>query len=197
MRLLHFPIRPALGLFACGMAALAMAQPACAEKMPAMDHAMPSHSGPAPTSPAPTSPALLTPAPAFVAPLLDGGPFDLAAARGHVVVVHLWASWCPPCRAEMPILSHYAATHREVMVVGLSFDTKRDRRAVAQAMAGLAFPTALAAHATVNGFGTPALLPQTLVIDRGGRITARFAGEPARLNEAALASAVNAARALP
>ncbi len=151
-----------------------------------------SQTGLAQTGMAQTGPTQQAPRPALalVAPLLDGQSFDLAAARGHVVVLHLWASWCPPCRAEMPLLDQFARNHREVMVVGLSFDTRRDVGAVRQAMAGLSFPTALAARARINAFGTPGELPQTLVIDAQGRIVARFAGGHPPLSEAALAQAV-------
>ena len=135
--------------------------------------------------------------PALVAPLLDGQSFDLASARGHVVVIHFWASWCPPCRTEMPLLDRFARAHREVTVIGLSFDKRRDEGAVRQAMTGLSFPTALASRARTNGFGTPSQLPQTLVIDASGRIVARFVGGHPAFGEATLLAAVNAATAKP
>lgn len=135
------------------------------------------------------------PAPALVVDLLDGQRFDLSAQRGHVVVLHLWASWCPPCRAEMPLLDHVARTHQGVSVVGLSFDKPRDLDAVRRAMAGLSFPTALASRAKTNGFGTPGTLPQTLVIDREGRIVAWFESGRAMMDEAGLAEALASAEA--
>lgn len=132
-------------------------------------------------------------APPLVASLLDGGTLDLAAERGHVVVLHFWASWCQPCRAEMPLLDRYARAHRKVWVVALSFDTRRDLPKVRAAMQAMAFPTALAAGARRNGFGEGPDLPQTLVIDAAGHIRARFAGGRPALTEAALSAAVSAA----
>ena len=161
----------------------AMPQPAAAQ-----NSSPPLSSGQSAIAPLP-----LRPAPTLVAPLMGGPVFDLAAARG-VVVLHLWASWCPPCRVEMPVLDHFARAHHDVRVVGLSFDTKRDAGAVARAMAGLSFPTAMAGQARVNGFGTPGELPQTLVIDPRGWIVARFGGGHPPLSEAALARAVSGAR---
>ena len=72
------------------------------------------------------------PAPSLVASDLNGQTFDLSALRGKVVVVNFWATWCPPCREEMPALNaFYERYHSKGLeMIGLSTDRARDEFAV-------------------------------------------------------------------
>jgi thiol-disulfide isomerase/thioredoxin len=132
------------------------------------------------------------PAPAFIAKALDGTTLDLAATRGKVVVVNIWASWCTPCRAEMPMLEAFYRKHQSegVLLVGLSADDLHDRADVVRAARTISYPIALLQEAQVNGFGAPAALPMTYVIDASGVIRARLSPTRAGLSEAELAAAV-------
>jgi thiol-disulfide isomerase/thioredoxin len=116
------------------------------------------------------------PAPALVVPQLDGRVFDLAALRGKVVIVNVWASWCSPCRAEMPRLDafyrHYHA--RGVELLGLSVDEVAERGTVLSIMRRFNYPAALAANAQRNDFGPPPAVPMTWIIDRSGIVRARL-----------------------
>lgn len=134
-------------------------------------------------------------APAFVGQTLNGEAFDLAAQRGHVAVVNLWATWCPPCRAEMPMLDAFYKAHRGagVILVGLSADHRRDLGTVKRVMSAFSYPAALLDAARTNGFGAPDSLPMTYVVDAEGRIRSIFNGARAPLTEAVLAEAVQAA----
>src|SRR5699024_7957583 len=54
---------------------------------------------------------------------LAGQTFDLAAQRGKWVIVNFWATWCSPCIAEMPVISKYVKSHKDVIAIGLAWDT--------------------------------------------------------------------------
>ena len=132
------------------------------------------------------------PAPEVVMPELSGQTFDLAEARGKVVILSLWATWCAPCRGEMPILNGiYLRRHSEGLeVIGMSADRLKSRDEVRRAMEPFAYPSGMALEAKTNGFGVPRALPQTFVIDRNGVVRAQFGvlGQPA--TEAGLEAAV-------
>ncbi len=116
------------------------------------------------------------PAPAVRATLLDGGTFDSAKHRGKVIVLNFWASWCKPCREEMPALDAFYRAHRAdgLEVIAISIEEPRDLAKVAGAMKRFSFPAALAASARTEGYGSPWRLPLTFVIDRRGVL--RFDG---------------------
>jgi thiol-disulfide isomerase/thioredoxin len=115
-------------------------------------------------------------APAFVVAQLDGREFDLAALRGKVVIVNYWATWCSPCRAEMPVLDAFYKRYRSrgLVLLGMSVDEARNRPAVATLMQKLSYPAALASDAKVNGFGPALAVPMTWIIDPAGVVRARL-----------------------
>lgn len=138
-------------------------------------------------------PTVGQPAPALVVPQLDGHEFDLAKLHGKVVLVNVWATWCSPCRVEMPTLNaFYRRYHsRGLDLLGLSIDAAPDDARVHQVMGQFSYPGALASAARVNGFGDPVAVPITYVIDAQGVIRAQLEAEgPSGVSEQALAHAV-------
>jgi thiol-disulfide isomerase/thioredoxin len=132
------------------------------------------------------------PAPALAGTLLDGRPFALAALRGQVVLVNFWATWCGPCRDEMPWLDAFYQQHRAqgFTLVGVSQDARRDRAQVAQAAGLVHYPALLRGDASENGFGEQPLLPVSYLIDRSGVIAARLAPDQGALDEQRLEALV-------
>jgi thiol-disulfide isomerase/thioredoxin len=110
------------------------------------------------------------PAPAIDAKLFDGSTFDLAEYAGKVVVVNMWATWCAPCREEMPALDAYYRAHRDqgLVMVALSMDNPKDSAKIREITAGYAFAAGFAADARMQGYGRIWRLPMTFVIDRKG-----------------------------
>ena len=138
-------------------------------------------------------PAVGQPAPPLIVRELDGRQFDLAKLRGKVVLVNFWATWCSPCRIEMPTLNAlYRRYHsRGLDLLGLSIDQAPDFARVRQVMRQLSYPGALASAARVNGFGEPIAVPVTYVIDAQGVIRAQLQAEgPAGVSRQALQRAV-------
>jgi peroxiredoxin len=122
-----------------------------------------------------TSPS---PAPAFALAGLDGGQHALADYRGHVVVVNFWATWCIPCRAEMPELEVEYKKHRAEGVVFLGLDWKENRRDI-QAFIDerqVTYPILLDADGRAYRDYQVTLLPETFIVDRQGRVVTTTLG---------------------
>jgi thiol-disulfide isomerase/thioredoxin len=116
------------------------------------------------------SPSEGAPAPAVEAKLLDGSRFGPADYSGEVLVLNFWATWCAPCRAEMPALEAFYAKHRAegLELIAISMDEPKDEAKVREVMRAYTFRAALAKDAKVKGYGRVWRLPLTFVIDRRG-----------------------------
>jgi len=115
-------------------------------------------------------------APSLVLTELNGDKFDLSQMRGKVVLVHYWATWCAPCRREMPVLdAFYRRYHaRGLEIIGVSADRPQDFAKMRRMSGAIAYPTATLDQITDNGFGQPEGFPLTYVIDRDGLVRDKF-----------------------
>jgi thiol-disulfide isomerase/thioredoxin len=109
-------------------------------------------------------------APAFDAKLLDGSDFSLADAKGQVVIINFWATWCPPCRHEMPAIDSYYKKHKAqgLRVIAVSLDEPGDEAKVPEVMKSFGFDAALEKNTHHDGYGRIWRLPLTFVVDRKG-----------------------------
>ncbi len=112
------------------------------------------------------------PAPPLVLHTLDGRDIATRSLRGQVVIATFWATWCLPCRTELPLLSAYAARHARdgLQVLGFGLDGPDRLREVRAVAATLAFPVGLLGSPWVGGYGRIWKLPVSFVIDREGRL---------------------------
>jgi peroxiredoxin len=120
-------------------------------------------------------------APDITGTTLDGKPLKFADYRGKVIVVNVWASWCPPCRAEASGLEKVYKNTQSQGVEFIGINTRDPQKENAQAFYrtyGITFPSLYDPEGKLllkfpKGILSPQSIPSTLVIDRKGRIAAR------------------------
>jgi thiol-disulfide isomerase/thioredoxin len=124
-------------------------------------------------------------------PDVHGQRQPLSQWRGQVVVLNFWASWCAPCREEIPTFNAFAAAHPgQVQVLSVNFDAVVADTLTTQVRGlGIEFPTLLRDPRAEFGVPPPMGLPETLVLDRGGKLLRVLAGPQTRADlEAVLAA---------
>ena len=131
-------------------------------------------------------------APDFTLDLLSSGQITLSNLRGQVVMVNLWASWCPPCREEMPaienIYQEYKHQGLEVLAVNTTYQDNEAEVAAFVKQYGLTFPILLDKTGAVSNRYQLRGLPSTYFVDRKGVIRSVVVGGP--MSEALIRSKI-------
>ncbi len=111
-------------------------------------------------------------APPITLTTLDGKQIDTRDLRGQVVIVAFWATWCEPCREELPLLSRYAQNHAQqgLVVLGISLDSPDQLDKVRAVARTLSFPVGLLGDPHTPGYGRIWRLPVSFTIGRDGRL---------------------------
>ncbi len=139
---------------------------------------------------APAGPALLyKEAPDFTIELFGGGSFTLSEMRGEPVVVNIWASWCKPCRAEMPAFENVWRQYKDrgVVFVGVDYqDNEEDATAFLEEL-DITYMNGPDVGDNIYEEYEATGVPETFFIDRNGIIVRKFIGD---LSEAQLATFV-------
>ena len=116
------------------------------------------------------------PAPPFTIFTFDKRKIKLADLRGKVVIINYWATWCGPCKAEMPMMSDFHRRHKDegFEIFGVTTEDSAEPFRLKKLVAVLSYPLA----SRVSGDGYPILdgVPTSYVIDRSGMIRYAKAG---------------------
>jgi cytochrome c biogenesis protein CcmG/thiol:disulfide interchange protein DsbE len=131
------------------------------------------------TRPGTTGPAKGQPAPNVAGTTLDGQPFDLAALRGHPVVINFWGPSCVPSRTEFPLLAAKAREHAAegLVIVGVLTDDAPDGARAFVRQYGATWPTIIDPGAAIKSAYHVIARPQSYFVDRTGILRSIQIGE--------------------
>lgn len=118
------------------------------------------------------------PAPDFKLPSLDGKPLTLADSHGKVILLNFWATWCGPCRAEIPDLIELQTKYKDrLQIIGLTVDDD-DAAFVKKVVhdTGINYPVAMASPEVRFKYGGIAALPTSFLLDSEGRVVQKHEG---------------------
>jgi thiol-disulfide isomerase/thioredoxin len=120
------------------------------------------------------------PAPGFQLSGRGGKPIDLSALKGQVVMINFWATWCGPCRQEMPLLEDIYKKYKPMGFTMLAVNVEPDSKAAEAWLGKLAkpvtFPVAFDTDSKVSKMYKVAGMPSTVFVDRQGNIRVMHKG---------------------
>lgn len=109
--------------------------------------------------------------------IITGQPVALSNYRGKVVLINFWATWCPPCRQEIPDIVRLAATYsNQLQVIGVSVDQNMSDPIQFYKQMGMNYPVIMATSEMTAAYGGITGIPTSFVIDKNGAIANSFVG---------------------
>ena len=111
-------------------------------------------------------------APDFTLRTMNGPNLRLAEQRGRVVMVNFWATWCGPCRQEMPQLDRLYQKYKSsgFVLLGVNVDDDTRKAADVASKLGVSFPVLLDTDKAVSKLYDLSTMPSTVIIDRDGKV---------------------------
>jgi thiol-disulfide isomerase/thioredoxin len=101
------------------------------------------------------------------------GPSDF---KGKTIIVNFWATWCPPCRKEIPALIKIQKDNPDVIILSINLDRETEKVVPFARNKGMNFPVLYGNDDVINKFGGVNLIPQTFVYGPGGNLIQKFNG---------------------
>lgn len=122
--------------------------------------------------PPPAGAAEGAPAPTFTLPARAGGEVSLAGLKGQVVLINFWATWCGPCRKEMPLLDQIYQRYKSLGFTLLAVNVEEDSAGAEKWLAAtpVSFPVLFDRQNAVSKLYDVTAMPSTVIVDRKGNV---------------------------
>ena len=114
----------------------------------------------------------------FTLPYLNGTQFTLSQQKGKVIFLNFWATWCPPCRAEMPSMEalYQKFKDREFDIIAVNIQESNNDVSAFMRQLNLSFPVVMDSRGLVSGAYAVRSIPTSFIIDKRGLIVGRLVG---------------------